>query len=121
MYELNLKYVLRHVNELMRNILNLNKNLKIAITSGHGELLGERSEIGHDIGHNLPKRYQLRLHKVPWFEVLEPVQNVIKRYGENSHALKFARYFEIAESESRAKKVLKARVRKVRRKLMNRY
>jgi len=120
MYELNLRYVLKYVNELVKDLLKLDENLKIVITSDHGELLGERGEIGHVVGHNLPKRYELKLREVPWFEVLEPVENVTKWYGDDPHALKFAKYFEIAERELRAKKTLKIRIRKVRRKLMNR-
>jgi len=115
MYELNLRYVLKYVNELVRDILKLNGNLKIIITSDYGELLGERGEIGHVVGHNLPKRYELKLREVPWFEVLEPIQNVTKWYGENPYALKFAKYFEIAERDLRTKKALKTRIQRVGR------
>ncbi|RLF18136.1 MAG: hypothetical protein DRZ82_08825, partial [Thermoprotei archaeon] len=115
MYELNLRYALKYVNKIVRNFLNLDKSLRIVVTADHGELLGERGEVGHYVGHNLPKKYELKLREVPWFEVLEPIQNVTKWYGENPYALKFAKYFEIAERDLRTKKALKTRIQRVGR------
>ena len=120
MYELNLRHVLRYVNELVRNILNFNKNFKIIVTADHGELLGERCEIGHVVGHNLPEKYELKLREVPWFEVSD-IQKLTQWHGRNTLAMKFAKYFEMAEKRLKTRKILMRKVWKIRGKLREGY
>ena len=117
LYELNLRFVLKYVNELVRYIHSRDPSKKIIITSDHGELLGERGEIGHDVGWNLPWKYRLKLHEVPWFEVKETLQIPGKWYGHNPHAEKFAKYFEEYEKKVQVRRALTRKIREVRRKI----
>lgn len=105
MYELNLRFVLKYVSKLIRYLINLSPKLKIIITSDHGELLGERGELGHDVGENLPIRHLSKLIIVPWFIVLKP-KEYISWYGRESSNISFIKYFEQAEKELKLRDIL---------------
>lgn len=105
MYELNLRFVLKYVSKLIRHLINLNPKLKIIITSDHGELLGERGELGHDVGGNLSMRHLSKLIIVPWFIVLKPKEHT-SWYGNEDINIGFVRYFEQAEKELKLRDLL---------------
>ena len=60
-YEDNLRFVLRHVRNLVKELEG-----KIVITSDHGELLGEHGLYGHP-----PRMRYKELVEVPWFCILK--------------------------------------------------
>ncbi len=61
-YKENLRIVFEYVNELVHRILKGRPELNIAITSDHGEMLGENGNFSHHSGSNNPI-----LTEVPYF------------------------------------------------------
>jgi len=72
-YKENLKIVLEHVAELCNELLRREPSRSIAITSDHGELLGERGTYSHGSGY----RDQI-LIEVPWLTVTN-VKGTVRR------------------------------------------
>jgi len=64
LYVKNLHIALKYVSMLVRNLSQCRKNIKIVITSDHGEFLGEAGAYGH-----WPKSSRSVLKIVPWLIV----------------------------------------------------
>jgi len=69
-YKENLRTVLKNVAELCNELLFQDPSRSIAITSDHGELLGENGAFGHWVAQTNPiMRRNSILVEVPWFRV----------------------------------------------------
>lgn len=85
-YEENLKYALRQVQKLVKDL-----DGKTIITSDHGELLGENRNYAHPSNSGNPI-----LREVPWFEVCQnkQIEKNIDNTNEVKQRLKSLGYFD---------------------------